>query len=270
VQVLDGATGRSHYFAYPADAFEARDDPFEVRVGASRFARDRIELRLADEAFEACGAVRFGPWTPWPVRWRAPGAMGWYGWVPVMECYHGVLSFGHELDGAVRFGDETVRFHGGRGYVEKDWGEAFPSAYVWLQTNHFDAPDTSLSASIAMIPWRGRTFRGFIVGFRHAGALHRLATWTGARVEHLAVDDEHVDWVLADRRLRLAIRARRVEGGLLHAPVRTEMHRRVNETLSSVAFVRLTTRVGGVLFEGRGRGAGLEVHGDLATLLGSS
>ncbi|MCK7537696.1 MAG: tocopherol cyclase family protein [Marinilabiliales bacterium] len=28
-------------------------------------------------------------------------------------------------------------FSGGRGYIEKDWGHSFPSAYVWMQSNHF-------------------------------------------------------------------------------------------------------------------------------------
>ena len=37
---------------------------------------------------------------------------------------------------------------GGRGYIEKDWGQAFPRAWIWTQSNHFgaDAPGTSLTA----------------------------------------------------------------------------------------------------------------------------
>ncbi|MEZ4893124.1 MAG: tocopherol cyclase family protein [Saprospiraceae bacterium] len=32
---------------------------------------------------------------------------------------------------------EELDFTGGKGYMEKDWGRSFPSAYFWMQTNHF-------------------------------------------------------------------------------------------------------------------------------------
>jgi tocopherol cyclase len=261
VQVLDGVRGRSHYFAYPAHAFAAAPDAFDVRVGESRFAADGLSLRLTDGAARVVGDVRFDRLEPWPVRWRSPGVMGWYAWMPFMECYHGVLSFDHGLAGELELLGAAARFDGGRGYLEKDWGEAFPSAYVWMQSNHFATPGTCLSASVAMIPWFRRAFRGFIVGLRHEGRLHRFATYTGAHIGDLALDDTHVRWEMADRRLRLSLCATRAEGGLLHAPVRTEMHRRVDETLRSSISVRLETREGRVLFEDVGRAAGLEVRG---------
>ena len=56
---------------------------------------------------------------------------------------------------------------GGRGYLEKDWGAAFPAGYVWLQTNHFSDPATCLTGSIAVIPWLRSEFPGHIVGLKH-------------------------------------------------------------------------------------------------------
>jgi len=44
----------------------------------------------------------------------------------------------------------------------------------------------------------------------------------------------------------------------------------VNESLQAVVEVRLSTRDGKVVFEGQGRNAGLEVHGDLVRLLSFS
>ena len=82
--------------------------------------------------------VRFGPGAQWPVTVREPGAMGWYAWVPTMECYHGVVSLDHALGGWVDTGAGRVDLAGGRGYLEKDWGTAFPKAYVWMQSNHFE------------------------------------------------------------------------------------------------------------------------------------
>ena len=268
VQVLDGSTGRATYHVYRADEFAAARDAFEVRVGANRFGAEGLALRIESPERPIEGELRFRGGVPWPVRWRSPGIMGPYAWVPFMECYHGVPSLDHEIEGRLRIAGETIDFSGGRGYLEKDWGQAFPAAYVWMQTNHFEAPGTSLSASIAIIPWLRSSFRGFIVGLWHEGVLHRFATYTGALTESLAIDGERVTWSLRDRRLRLEMVAARAAGGRLASPVRTEMHKRVDETLSSQVAVRLTRLAdGGVLFEGRGRCAGLEVHGDLERLL---
>jgi hypothetical protein len=270
VQVLDGTSGRASYHAEPLDAFVAAPDAFDVRVGASRFDADAIELAIDDADRPVHGVLRFRGRTPWPVTLRSPGVMGWYAWVPFMECYHGVVSLDHAIEGVLTIAGETIDFAGGRGYIEKDWGQAFPSAYVWMQSNHFGRPGICVSASVAMIPWFGRSFRGFLVGLLVDGVLHRFTTYVGAAIESLAVDETHVHWVLRDRRLRIALRATRAAGGLLHAPVRTEMHRRVDETLQAEVEVEIVELASGrTLFAGVGRHAGLEVHGDLDTLLRS-
>lgn len=272
VQVLDGATGRSWYERYPACEFEAATDQLDIRVGPNRFTASAIDLDLP----ALRGRLRIAsPLDPWPVRPWSPGVMGWYAWLPSMECYHGVCSFGHTLTGGLEADGRVMDFTGGRGYIEKDWGQAFPAGYLWAHTNSFAAHDASLMASVALIPWRGRVFRGFIVGLRESGRLHRFATYTGARSLSLEVDDSHVTWHLRGRALpgrapqELWLRAQRTAGGLLHAPIRTEMHKRVEETLDSTIDVRLT-RGSKVLFEDTGSAAGLEVHGDVDGLLATS
>ena len=97
-----------------------------------------------------------------------------------------------------------MSFDGGRGYLEKDWGRAFPAGYVWMHSNHLDAdPSASLVASVALIPWLRGSFRGFIVGLKHHGRLYRWATYTKAREELLRIDDSHVHWVLTGEDGRL-------------------------------------------------------------------
>ena len=51
--------------------------------------------------------------------------MGWFAWVPRMECYHGVLGFDHAVQGHIAVDGNTLDFNDGRGYIEKDWGYAF-------------------------------------------------------------------------------------------------------------------------------------------------
>lgn len=271
VQVLDGASGRSWYHRFDPSEFHAATDRFDVRVGANEFTAHTIKVDFP----EAQG--RLGILTeldPWPVRWWSPGVMGWYSWVPSMECYHGVCSFGHELSGQLALDGQPASFNAGRGYIEKDWGQAFPAGYLWIHSNTFANSQASLMASVALIPWRGREFRGFIVGLRHDGQLHRFATYTGARSVRLEVDDSHVHWTLRSRRgrhrpLELQLSAERAQGGLLHAPIRTEMHRRVEETLNSRVAVTLR-RGDEVLFDDVGLAGALEIHGDTERLLATS
>ncbi len=271
IQVMDGRTGRTAYYTFPASAFRAVEGRFDLRIGENSFSESGLRVDLTGAEIEVRGEVRHLDPHPWPVTPASPGIMGWYAWVPFMECYHGVLSLDHELEGELVVGGKPVDLTGGRGYIEKDWGRSFPRAWVWMQSNHFATPGTSLTASIAVIPWLGSAFNGFIIGFWHAGRLYRFATYTGARVENLAVSDESVLWVVSDRRRRLEILARREEGGLLRAPTTVEMDRRIAETQNSEIEVRLLEKGRGgerLLFHETGGSAGLEVVGDPAALSG--
>ena len=131
-------------------------------------------------------------------------------------------------------------------------------------------------ASTALIPWRRSTFRGDLVALRlppsfgPVAGLHRFTTYTRARTTRLEVTEEEVGWTLTaphGRRLELHGVTGGVGAGLLHAPVRTQMHQRVAETLGGHVDVRLVDKDGSDLFSGRGRAAGIEVHGLIDRLL---
>lgn len=267
IQVLDGVTGHAAYHTYPEEAFHAHPERFEVRVGASTFSLSQIDLNIDDAEGRVQGTVRFRNKVLFPVSTLMPGIMGPFAWIPAMECYHGLLSLDHELEGPLTVNGQTMAFDGGRGYIEKDWGTNFPSAYIWQQSNHFSTVGTSLSASVAHIPLWGLQFPGFIIALWHERKLYRWATYTGAKLELLRVTDEHVKWVVSDRKTRLTMTSTRAEGGLLKAPIRTEMHRRVDETMRSTVKVHLETRDSQILMEDTGVCSALEVHGALEEIM---
>ncbi len=223
VQVLDGVAGRSWYHRFDPEEFAASDRRFEVRVGGNIFDSDGATLDLPQLRGRISYATAL---QPWPVTLREPGIMGWYGLVPFMECFHGVVSFGHDLGGALQVEGREVDFGGGRGYIEKDWGQAFPAGYVWLASNHIDAvgvgggvTDASLVASVAIIPWLRGSFRGSIVGLRHGGRLYRWTTYNRSRERRLTIDDDRVRWSMAGPDGRLDLEAERVRGGAAARPV---------------------------------------------------
>lgn len=268
---MDGMAGQVTYYRYPASEFQAPPGGFDLRVGPNRFTVDRVELQLESLERTVAGALRFEGVAPWPVTWLSPGIMGWYAWMPFMECYHGVISLDHAIHGALTVDGAEIDLTGGRGYTEKDWGRRFPAAWVWFQSNHFPQPGTSLTASVAVIPWLRSAFPGFIIGLWHDGALYRFATYTRARVEKLHIGEHVIDWVVRDRRHRLEMRLHRADAGLLYAPSIADMAGRVAETLRATATVRLSALDGQqehIIFEGDARNGGLEVVGDPRQLAG--
>ena len=267
--------GQTAYWEYPIEEFRFSPDGFEVEIGPNQFSAAGMVLDLHGEAGRVSGSVSFGGWNPWPVRSLSPGIMGWYRFVPFMETYHGVLSMDHALAGSLEVDGTSLDFKNGRGYVEKDWGRSFPSAWIWSQSNHFGpagtaSPGTSASISVARIPWLGSSFVGYIIGLLHDGELYAFTTYNGAKVRSFALRDGEAHLVLGRRDLELEIAIEGAHPGELRSPVLGAMDGVVWESLE--ARVRVQLRRGGrTLFEGSGHHAGVELmddRGELAAGIG--
>jgi hypothetical protein len=183
--------------------------------------------------------------------------MGPFGYVPFMECYHGIVSVRHRIDGQLSVFGQTLDFSGGTGYIEKDWGSAFPSCWAWVQANHF-RDGAAFLFSVAQIPWLGRSFTGFFSFLYADGEFYRFATYTGARIIRLAGRDGGLEGVLRDGRRSLEFHAKPGPTGMLKAPKHGLMDRFIEESLSAQVHVRLADREGATLFEGASGLGGME------------
>ena len=267
IQVFDSESEAGAYFTFPYQDFVAAPDRFAVLIGENYFSADEIRLNIEDKDFSLSGKLNFSELTPWPVRFTSVGAMGWFAWVPFMECYHGVVSMDHKISGALRLNDQEIDFENGRGFIEKDWGKQFPAAWIWGQCNHFDRPGISLMLSVAVIPWLGRSFGGFIVGFYYEGQLHRFTTYANSKIDALDVEDNKVQLVFSNRTHRLRVEARQNQGGLLQAPTTKAMERRILESLTACFRIVFEDLNGNVIYQSIGENAGLEVVGDIDSLI---
>jgi tocopherol cyclase len=270
IQILDSATHASSYCRFPMSEFSSSEATLDTMIGGNRFTSKSVTVDIRAEGISLKGAIQLGELARWPVTLFSPGIMGWYSFVPFMECYHGVVSLDHSLSGTLEYNGRTISFEGGRGYIEKDWGRSFPSAYVWMQSNHFGAPGISLSASVAKIPWLGHWFRGFIVGFLHEGTLHRFTTYLNSRLSDVSIGETRVSFRVRNRTHQMEIHAERKNSGILHGPYQKQMLQRVSESLDSVIHVRLSERTGAqkVVFEGVGEHAGVEGNGTTEEIAG--
>ncbi len=268
VQFLDSSARKAVYFRYGRDEFRAEKGRFEVKIGKNFFSGRKMILDAEQDGVKVRADLEFDSIIPWPSTVFSPGAMGWYRFVPAMECYHGVLSFNHCISGYFEVNGIRKDFTGGKGYCEKDWGTSMPSSWIWFQCNHFDNPRASVFGSIARIPWLGSSFTGYLFGFYLDGRIYRFTTYTGARLGGLAANGGKISFHVEDRSYRMEISADRTEGADLPAPSFGEMSSKVNESLNSrVRIVLYGKKEKRVIFMQDGRKAGLEFVGDIKELV---
>lgn len=260
IQILDGKKLTAEYCKFPAKDFTSQSDTFKTVIADNTFEMEKISLNLPN----AKGELRFKNQVPWPNEWYSPGIMGPFAFIPFMECYHGILSVDHEIQGTLEINNEVINFDGGRGYMEKDWGHSFPSAYIWMQSNHFSKKGVSLKSSVAKIPWMGTSFVGFIAGLYFDNQLIQFTTYNFTKLIRSFVDEKRVELIMQNGKHRLEIVAHRSESTELAAPILGFMDGRISESMTSTVDVKLIHRKSGeILFQDTGRNVGLEAAGAL-------
>ncbi len=268
IQILNGKTTDSSFIKYGFEEFKYNNRVFSIEIGNSSFSLDELSLDIEQGQTKIFGEIFLEGTKPWPVELFSPGIMGWYSFVPFMECNHGVLSLVHSLKGQLKINGDVIDFSGGKGYIEKDWGKSFPSSYVWTQTNHFTNKNVSYTGSVANIPWLFSFFRGFIIGLLIESRLYKFATYTGAKLNYLFVNNEFIKYQAEDKNYKITINANRTTGGSLNAPYQNNMLERISESMDSEIHVELFSKTENkIIFNDTGKHGGLEVHGNLEEIV---
>jgi len=264
IQVINGISGKTLYFSYELDSFSWDRRSFTVRIGNSVFSDRFSSIDISQDNHEINGMLEYSGITPYPKTVFSPGIMGWYSFVPFMECNHGVVSMHHSIEGELVIDSSTVDFTGGTGYIEKDWGTSFPQSWIWLQCNTFEGKPASLMLSIAKIPWVRKFFIGFISFLNVDGKLYSFSTYNGSDIDSVQWDSTGELRVgLSNREHHLEITVFSESFGSLKAPRLGTMERFIRESLDSRVSVKLYNRRGTVLFSGEGTRAGFEIIPEL-------
>ncbi len=264
IQVLDGKRLKAEYHKFEVSEFTPSIGKFELALGENHFTADTLELNLP----KIKGNLKFSKMAPWPSRWYSPNIMGPFSFVPFMECYHGILSMDHQIQGQLEIHNRSVNFDQGRGYTEKDWGSSFPSAYIWMQSNHFSRPGISFKASVAKIPWLGSSFVGFIAGVWLEDTLIQFTTYNFSKLLKSHADKQLVQLTFENARYRLEIHVQRADKTELSSPILGFMEGRIEESMTSIIDLRLIDeKNASVLFHETGRNTALEVAGNLEEIL---
>lgn len=265
LQVLDGVGAMSEYHRYSTEEFVPDKEGFYLRLGPHVFSDNRIVIKLPRLDVH----LTFTDMHLWQKRPLAPGIMGWYGFVPRMQCYHGLVSYHHRLSGSIFIDGLSHDVTSGVGYTEKDWGSGFPDAWVWCQSNHLSGltEPASLMASVAKIPWLGSSFTGFLATFLLRGEVHLFTTWARSQVQSEFLKSGEVQLTFSAPGKRLEVSGMPAPGGDLISPVTGQaMTGKINESLKAELSIRFWLK-GELSYEGTASWAGLEVSDRAAELL---
>ncbi len=259
IQVIDGISGKTWNINYPLSEFNFSKDEFKVRVGNSYFSADEIKLEIDSPELKISGKLEYSSTVKYPSSTFSPGIMGWYSFVPFMECKHGIVSVQHKVEGRLKINESVVDFSNGTGYIEKDWGKSFPESWIWLHCNTFSEPECSFTFSVAKIPWLGNFFIGHICFLYLKGKFYRFATYNGSKITKLEFKKPFLEIELKNKNLILKVKAEQQQAGELKAPMVGEMNRMIKESVDSNVEISLFTKNGQLLFKDSGTHAGLEI-----------
>jgi hypothetical protein len=259
IQIIDGISGETQYFSYPVEEFQWDRRNFNIQIGPNNFSLSGISLNIENKSIELSGRVDYTNPLKYPGTLLSPGIMGWYSYVPFMECYHGIVSANHIISGKLTFNSKGIDFSGGKGYIEKDWGKSFPEAWIWLQCNNFSTNNASLFISVAKIPWLGKFFMGFIAFLYLDGKYHQFSSYNRSRISGISFNGEVLHIELKHKSYSLKARVKKNSTGELKAPETGNMSRRIKESNDSVVDVTLSDSKNPALFQETGNRAGLEI-----------
>lgn len=253
VQVIFGSPPESRFVPYPIEEFRFHPGRFELSIGKNAFSAEHVTLDIDEIGLSA--SLSYTGHVPLVSSPLSPSVMGYFAYLPAMQCNHGVVSLSHQANGTVEFGGRHLVFRDADGYIEKDWGREFPQSWIWVQANHEDA---GLMCAAASIPMPGFAFTGVICALVYGDRQYRFATYNGAKLVSLFSDGHRVEAELVRRDFRLYIAAHSDAMGTLMAPSPAGMTRQITESISAVCDVVLEHR-GRTLIRSRFNHAGLEM-----------
>jgi tocopherol cyclase len=259
IQVINGITGETDYISYQLDQFSWERNRLYLKIGDSVFTDKYTDLNIKIGNLNVTGHIEYNNIIKYQSTLFSPGIMGWYSFVPYMECKHGIVSVNHDLKGSIIFSGKSIDLTNGKGYIEKDWGTSFPEAWIWIQSNNFSSHDTSFSFSVAKIPWLGRFFMGFISFLYFEGRFILFSTYNKSVITDIHHDNESISLTMKNKANILAATIVKNKFGELRAPASGNMSRRIKESVDSTVDLTLQDIHGNLIYEDSGKRAGLEV-----------
>lgn len=255
VQFLD-SNGLSGYSRYSVDELEFNGEGYWIKAADNAFGGDGISLNINIDGVTVKGRIDFTDKVDYPRTALHRGSMGAYGFLPFLSGYHDVIRIRQTLIGGLEINGAPVIFDGGRGYIEKNWGQSFPSEWLWVQADSF-GDKTSMMMALANIKIAGIKKTGVIAMVYTGGKLYRLTSPLGAKVTGWE-QGKGGTVVTGDYKLEVSIEAG--SGGEFKGPDMGDMSIPVADDITAVVTAKLSDKGGNIIFEGSSGLGGYEYN----------
>lgn len=271
IQVLKGNENNFEYLRYKKDDFIAKTNKFDVSVGKSSFSLNEINININVQNEKINGTLYFHNIIKWPDSIINPGSMGFYNYLGFMECYSQVCAVDGVIKGSLSINSKLVDFTGGKVYIEKNWGKAFPYSYIWVQGNSFKNGEGSVTCSLGHIPlpFPLKSFTGFLIGFYSKGKFYKF---TSINKSTLSIKYERENLVLETHNnnyfLKIEAHFKKETFMDLYAPYDGTMKPQARETLNGDLIVTLyDKKKSSIIFKDTCSIAGIEFSEDYINLI---
>jgi tocopherol cyclase len=268
IQFLDGAESKFEYLQFPVEDFSAHWSRFDISIDRNHFSLNNISVNIDRPGLNIAGSLSFKGVEKWPDSSINPGSMGFYNYLSFMQCYSQVCCMTADIKGSLNINNKILDFDGGRAYIEKNWGKAFPYSYIWLQCNSFKTEEASISCSIGHIPFPLGSFTGFLIGFQAKDTFYKFTSINRSKLK-IGLKGNEISLEVRNSRYALVLLAHTEEDKFmdLFAPRDNRMVPIARETLQGIVRVKLLDlKSGKILFEDTGSAAGVEFSGDYEKL----
>ncbi|QVK17922.1 hypothetical protein KHQ81_13995 [Mycoplasmatota bacterium] len=269
IQVLDGKNHKFYYLKFTKGNFKSQHKPFSIEINNNLFSLKEIRLSHYDERLQVVGSLKIVDVIKWPDSLINPGSMGFYNYLWFMECYSQVCCLDGKLVGKLMINHEEIDFSGGKIYIEKNWGSNFPENYIWVQANNFFDENAALSMSMGRVPLGRYHFNGFLTAFRFNNKVYKFTSINRSKMD-LEFDQNNVNITFKKDNYQLSIetRCKASDFMTIKGPSDGKMNRDVRESIISEVRVELIDLYKEmILFQGISQNSGVEIMGNIRTLL---
>lgn len=249
IQVINN--NESYYIKYPYYSFESHPKKLRIKIGDNLFTNKGVKLNIHCPDLEVKGKIKYGPLTP--IKYCIMGPLRVLSFI---KCNHNVFSMSHRLEGKLNINGKETCLDGGKGYIETDYGNSFPSTYFWTQCNDFKTEECSIVCAVADLKILCFSMRGNFAIIHYQGKEYRLATYLGAKVVLLRKNKIYI----TQGKYTLFIQTYDRQPRELKAPQNGTMDRSIYEDISCYARYRFYIS-GKKLFDLRSSRASVEYVG---------
>lgn len=268
IQIFYGSQSKTCFVEFPFNSFSASGDSFDVHISQNSFSMNSMSLDINNDENIIKGNLQFKNTIKWPDSVINPGSMGFYNYFSFMECYSQVCALTGDIEGKLSVNGILHNFTGGRIYIEKNWGRAFPYSYIWTQCNSFNQKSLSVTCSIGHVPMPVGSFTGFLIGLYTDDEFYKFTTMNRSSIS-ICFEDYKMNITAKNKKCELSIHCSydKNKFASLYAPKNGSMLPIAEESLLGTVELQLKDCITqSILLEDSGKCAGIEFCGDYKNL----